>query len=98
MDLILCCCNDCKCPRRKPAAGMLIEALARDGAAPADTPFVGDQLDDLKAAFHAGCKRVLVRSGLGRQTLEEGFPKYVCPVSVHDDLAAAVDAELTAAP
>ena len=94
IDLVVSCCNDCKCPRRKPAAGMLIEALAQFGAAPAATPFVGDQANDLKAAFHAGCKRVLVRTGLGRKTLEEGLPQYVCPVSVQDDLAAAVDAEL----
>jgi len=37
---------------------------------------------------------VLVRTGLGRKTLEDGRPSYVQPVSVHDDLAAAVDAGL----
>ena len=55
---ILCCTCDRKTPRMKPAAGMLREALANYGAAPTDTPFVGDQLADLKAAFHAGCPRV----------------------------------------
>jgi D-glycero-D-manno-heptose 1,7-bisphosphate phosphatase len=94
VDLILCCGNDCKCTRRKPSAGMLTEALARFGAAAAETPFVGDQLDDLKAAFHARCRRVLVRTGLGRKTLEAGLPQYVSPVSVHDDLGAAVAAQL----
>ena len=34
----------------KPAAGMLRQALADYGARAADTPFVGDQVDDLKAA------------------------------------------------
>jgi D-glycero-D-manno-heptose 1,7-bisphosphate phosphatase len=62
--------------------------------APADTPFVGDQADDLKAAFHAGCKRVLVRTRLGRKTLAEGLPHYFSPVAVHDDLAAVVSAQL----
>jgi D-glycero-D-manno-heptose 1,7-bisphosphate phosphatase len=94
IGLILCCGSDRRCPRRKPWAGMLKEASARYGANPAATPFVGDQADDLKAAFHAGCKRVLVRTGLGRKTLADGLPSYVQPVSVHDDLAAAVDAEL----
>ena len=94
VDLILCCGNDCKCPRRKPSAGMLTEALARFAAPAAETPFVGDQLDDLKAAFHARCRRVLVRTGLGRKTLEAGLPQYVSPVSVHDDLGAAVAAQL----
>ena len=91
---ILCCICDRKTPRMKPAAGMLREALVNYGANPADTPFVGDQLDDLKAAFHAGCRRVLVRTGLGRKALEGGLPDYVRPVAVHDDLAAAVDAHL----
>jgi D-glycero-D-manno-heptose 1,7-bisphosphate phosphatase len=78
----------------KPAAGMLREALASYGVRAADTPFVGDQLADLKAAFHAGCPRVLVRTGLGRTALERGLPQYLEPVAVHDDLAAAVDAHL----
>jgi D-glycero-D-manno-heptose 1,7-bisphosphate phosphatase len=91
---ILCCTCDRKTPRMKPAAGMLREALADYGANPADTPFVGDQLADLKAAFHAGCRRVLVCTGLGRKALEQGIPHYVLPVTVHDDLAAAVDAHL----
>jgi D-glycero-D-manno-heptose 1,7-bisphosphate phosphatase len=94
VDLILCCGYDHKSPRRKPSGGMLRQALARYGAHPAETPFVGDQADDLKAAFHAGCRRVLVRTGLGRKTLEQGLPQYVEPVAVYDDLAAAVDAEL----
>jgi D-glycero-D-manno-heptose 1,7-bisphosphate phosphatase len=94
VERVLCCTAEAKCPRLKPAAGMLAEALARYGAAAAETPFVGDQADDLRAAFHAGCRRVLVRTGLGRKTLAEGIPQYVAPVAVHDDLAAAVDAWL----
>jgi D-glycero-D-manno-heptose 1,7-bisphosphate phosphatase len=94
VDLVLCCGNDHKCPRRKPSPGMLKEALARYAAGPWETPFVGDQVDDLRAAFHAGCKRVLVRTGLGRKTLEKGLPEYVEPVAVYDDLSAAVDAQL----
>lgn len=94
VDLILCCGYDHKCPRRKPSAGMLREALARYRAIPGETPFVGDQADDLKAAFHAGCKRVLVRTGLGPKTLAQGLPQYLAPVAVHDDLAAIVDAQL----
>lgn len=94
IDSILCCTCERKTPRMKPAAGMLLEALERFGARPADTPFVGDQVEDLKAAFHAGCRRVLVRTGLGRKALEEGVPDYVQPVAVYDDLAAAVDGHL----
>lgn len=78
----------------KPSGGVLRMALARFGAAAADTPFVGDQVDDLKAAFHAGCQRVLVRTGLGAKTEAAGLPAYVAPVAIVDDLAAAVDARL----
>jgi D-glycero-D-manno-heptose 1,7-bisphosphate phosphatase len=95
VDRIFCCTSIRKCPRRKPAAGMLDEALHYYGVAASDTPFVGDQVDDLKAAFHAGCRRVLVRTGLGNRTWQRGLPAYLRPVAVHDDLAAAVDAELT---
>ena len=94
VDLILCCGYDRKCPRRKPAGGMLAEALARYRAVAAETPFVGDQAEDLKAGFHAGCRRVLVRTGLGRKTLEDGLPRYLAPVAVHDDLASFADAYL----
>jgi D-glycero-D-manno-heptose 1,7-bisphosphate phosphatase len=48
VDRVLCCTAGAKCPRLKPAAGMLAEALARYGAAAAETPFVGDQADDLR--------------------------------------------------
>jgi D-glycero-D-manno-heptose 1,7-bisphosphate phosphatase len=94
VDMILCCGYDHKCPRRKPSGGMLREALARYRAVPAETPFVGDQAEDLKAAFHAGCRRVLVLTGLGRKALEDGLPQYVSPVAGHGDLAAVVDAQL----
>ena len=90
VDFVLCGTSAAKSPWRKPGPGMLREALARHGAVAADTPFVGDQLDDLRAAFHAGCRRVLVRSGLGAKTLAHGLPDYVQPVTVADDLAAAV--------
>jgi D-glycero-D-manno-heptose 1,7-bisphosphate phosphatase len=70
---------------------MLRDALGRYGVAAAHTPFVGDQLDDLKAAFHAGCPRVLVRTGLGAKTLAHGLPSYVEPVLLADDLWHAVD-------
>jgi D-glycero-D-manno-heptose 1,7-bisphosphate phosphatase len=71
--------------------GMLKEALRRFGARAGATPFVGDQADDLKAAFRAGCPRVLVRTGLGRAALEEGLPDYVQPVLIVDDLYDAAE-------
>jgi D-glycero-D-manno-heptose 1,7-bisphosphate phosphatase len=90
VDRIFACTSAFKCPARKPAAGMLREALAAYGARAADTPFVGDQSDDLKAAFHAGCRRVLVKTGLGRDALAAGLPNWVAPVAVYCNLLTAV--------
>lgn len=94
VDRIFACTSIFKCPRRKPAAGMLREALAAFDARAGDTPFIGDQSDDLQAAFHAGCRPILVKTGLGRKTLAEGLPAYVAGVGIHADLAEAVAALL----
>jgi D-glycero-D-manno-heptose 1,7-bisphosphate phosphatase len=67
---------------------MLLEAMRRFGAKPADTPFVGDQKSDLEAAANAHCLPVLVRTGLGGRTEADGVPQAARPVAVHDDLAA----------
>ncbi len=84
--------------RRKPAPGMLREALTRFGAPANESPMIGDALRDLEAAAAAGCKRILVRTGKGAATQADGFPEAVLPVAVHDDLWAAVEAILTDSP
>jgi D-glycero-D-manno-heptose 1,7-bisphosphate phosphatase len=96
LDHILFCADhpDYPTSRRKPAPGMLQEALKLCGAAAAATPMVGDSLRDLEAAEALGCPRILVRTGKGRRTLETGLPDSVQPVTIHDDLAAVVDALL----
>lgn len=81
-------------PRRKPAPGMLQEALRQFGASAADTPMIGDNLRDLEAAAAIGCPRHLVRTGHGAKIQAEGIPAAVLPVRVHEDLAAAVAALL----
>lgn len=90
VDSIFTCTSVFKCPQRKPGPAMLRDALTAHGARPAETPFIGDQIDDLRAAFHAGCQRVLVETGLGRKTLAEALPDYVAPFAVYADLAEAV--------
>lgn len=81
--------------RRKPAPGMLNEALAQFGERPDKCPMIGDALRDLEAASAAGCPRVLVRTGKGRATEAAGWPASIDPVRIHDDLWDAVDAILT---
>ncbi len=80
-------------PRRKPGPGMLEEALAQFAAAADDAVMIGDAVRDLQAAHALGIRRVLVRSGKGRDS-ETALPPELAPVEVYDDLAAAVDALL----
>jgi D-glycero-D-manno-heptose 1,7-bisphosphate phosphatase len=87
-------CTDAEdSPRRKPAPGMLLEAMARFGVAAGEAPMVGDALRDLDAAAAAGCPRILVLTGKGAETARD-LPDRVRPVAIHADLAAAVDALL----
>lgn len=75
--------------RRKPAPGMLLEAMRDFGFKAGDTMFVGDALTDLIAASEAGCRSLLVRTGKGNATQESTLYADVRPVAVVDDLAAA---------
>lgn len=77
--------------RRKPGPGMLQEAMQKFNATPERTPMVGDMLRDMEAAKAAGCPRILVRSGKGTHTLEQGIPQGLEPVTVVDDLYAAAE-------
>jgi len=92
LDAIYYCPDhpDAPTPRRKPGAAMLYEALAYFGATATHTPMIGDALRDMQAAAEAGCPRYLVRTGKGAATLAAGIPEHLQPVSVCDDLAAAV--------
>lgn len=79
--------------RRKPAPGMVYEALKKFKARPAYAPFIGDALRDLQAATVAGCPRVLVRTGKGCETEKEILDaRYLSlkPVHIFDNLYAAV--------
>jgi D-glycero-D-manno-heptose 1,7-bisphosphate phosphatase len=82
--------------RRKPGPGMLQEAMRQFRVGPHDCVMIGDDLVDLQAAARAGIRRILVRTGKGRKTQAAGIPPEVLPVTVHEDLAAAVAALLGA--
>ena len=57
--------------RRKPAPGMLKEALEKFKARPLHSPFIGDAIRDLQAAAALKCPRILVRTGKGCETEKE---------------------------
>ena len=77
---------DAGCTCRKPAPGMLIEAMSALGVGPGDTIFVGDAIRDLEAAHAAGCAAALVRTGKGAQV--EPLARGMGVSWVGDDLAA----------
>lgn len=84
--------------RRKPAPGMLREAMARHNGRPDAACMIGDSLRDLEAAARIGCRRILVRSGHGAETQAAGLPTHVLPVSVYRDLGEAAAALLGGGP
>lgn len=76
---------------RKPAPGMLLAALKKYGANAADTYMVGDSLRDMEAASRAGCRRILVKTGNGADTLDHGLPPHLQPITVCEDILDAAE-------
>lgn len=92
LDRLYYCTDTTVAPhfRRKPAPGMLEEALRDFHVSPSRALLIGDSLRDLEAAAAVGCHRALVRTGKGRKTEEEGWPEHIGPVWVYEDLFSAV--------
>ncbi|MBL0942509.1 MAG: HAD-IIIA family hydrolase [Alphaproteobacteria bacterium] len=93
VDDIFVCTDTDEVPslRRKPAPGLLLEALNKYKAKAEETPMIGDALRDLQAAAALGCPRVLVLTGKGIVTQETGLPEAVHPVKIYPDLQAYVE-------
>ena len=77
--------------RRKPAPGMLLEAMDMFGATPDETVFIGDADRDMEAAARAGCAKILLRSGKGEKTLTAWQPHWGAS-HVYADLYEAAQA------
>ena len=77
---------DSACECRKPRPGMLKEIARRFNHSLADAYMVGDAQRDLEAAAAAGAKPVLVLTGKGMRTHEEG--RLPPGTEVYPDLAA----------
>ena len=63
---------DSRCECRKPQPGMLLEVARRFNVSLKDTYMVGDARKDLEAAVAAGARPILVLTGKGRKTRDEG--------------------------
>jgi len=59
-------------PRRKPAPGMVLEAVRDLGLDPARSWFVGDKAVDVECGRRAGTRTILVRTGHGATEPEAG--------------------------
>jgi D-glycero-D-manno-heptose 1,7-bisphosphate phosphatase len=93
IDLLLTCTDPpgAESARRKPAPGMLREALAHFRVARDEAVMIGDRVSDLTAARAAGVTPILVRTGKGAQLQAQGLPQDILPVPVYDSLYAAVE-------
>ncbi len=91
IDFIAYCPHgpDDGCDCRKPAPGLLHQIARRWRISLEGVPVVGDSLRDLQAARAVGARPVLVRTGKGRRTLEQGLGGI--DAAVYDDLAALAD-------
>ena len=91
IDLFLVCTDAPGPPslRRKPAPGMLREAIDHFRTQPTEAVMIGDQVSDLQAAKAAGVARFLVRSGKGAQTQAQGLPADILPVAIYNSLMEA---------
>ena len=63
---------DLKCSCRKPEPGMLLEIADRFDTDLSGVPAIGDSLRDLVSAEKVGAKPILVLTGKGQKTLENG--------------------------
>ena len=97
IEAILFCPHgpDDECTCRKPQDGSFAELAHRLRVNLDGVPAIGDSLRDLQAAQSAGATPILVRTGKGERTLEQGIPD---GVAVYDDLATAVTALLEPTP
>lgn len=95
VDAIFCCPHtpDDQCDCRKPAPGLLQQIGEHFGIPLSGVPFIGDALRDIQAARAVGATPILVRTGKGLRTLENG--EGLEEILVYRDLAAAVDALLS---
>lgn len=80
--------DDCQC--RKPNPGLLLQIAAAFAIELTETPFVGDNISDIRAAQAIRAKPVLLRSGKG-QAITQQYPEETARVPIYDDLADFVD-------
>lgn len=84
------------CDCRKPKPGLLTEIGNRFHARLAEVMFVGDNINDVRAAQAAGAQPVLVRTGKGKHTAGMLENNGLTDIPVYDDLSDVVNSLLQA--
>lgn len=78
------------CDCRKPAPGLIQQAVRRHGLDPGRTVMIGDSAKDILCGRNAGCgQTILVRTGNGPAAQRELAAAEIRPDAVVDDLPAA---------
>jgi D-glycero-D-manno-heptose 1,7-bisphosphate phosphatase len=97
IDALFACTHapDAHCGCRKPAPGLIVDAIAASDVPAAQTLVVGDDGRDLEAARAAGVAAALVLTGKGRATAASLSPH---SVPVYDDLHSLARALLADSP
>ena len=75
--------ENCIC--RKPKPGLLIQIAQKYNINLSETPYVGDNIGDIKAAEIANARPVLVRTGKGEHVMQN-YPEAL-NVPIYNDLA-----------
>lgn len=78
------------CDCRKPAPGMLLRAAQELDIDLKKSFFVGDRFRDMEAAKKVEIRRILVKTGYGKELLQDGGPDTATPESNPDFIAADV--------
>ena len=86
--------DGCEC--RKPKPGLLTEIGNRYQTSLENVLFVGDNINDVKAAQAAGAKPVLVKTGKGKKTSDSIAENDSMNIPVYEDLADVVNSILAA--
>jgi len=78
------------CDCRKPAPGMLLQAEQELNIDLKKSYFVGDRFRDMEAAKKAGVRGILVKTGYGKELLQDDGPDKATPESKPDFIATDI--------
>lgn len=80
--------QNCNC--RKPAPGMLLQAAEELKIDLSSSYFVGDRFIDMETAKKVGAKGILVKTGYGKDLLQDDGPDRASPEGEPDFIAADI--------